>query len=174
MAQRTKFEEMACSIARSWAVVGEPWTPLILRDLAVGLHRFEQLREDLGVSTNVLSGRLATLERAGVIERRPYKDNQRTRDEYHLTEMGAELVPVLAALTQWGDRWLSGDTPPALLHHRPCGEREASVVVACSECGEPVTHENTNPHPGPGQRLAPGTMILGTLPPWSSHRASAP
>jgi len=161
MAQRTDFSAMACSIARSWNVVGEPWTPLILRDLVIGLRRFEQLREDTGVSANILADRLGTLEEAGLIRRQPYKDGQRTRHEYHLTQMGNEFVPVLVAITNWGDRWLSNNQAPAVFHHDTCGSVSATGVVVCSDCGQPIDHTNTTAHPGPGAHAGAGTRLIG-------------
>jgi DNA-binding HxlR family transcriptional regulator len=161
--QRTDFAGMACSIARSWQVIGEPWTPLVLRDLFVGLHRFEELRQDLGVATNVLAARLRTLEDAGVLERRPYRTDGRTRHEYHLTTMGRELVPVLAALTCWGDRWLSDGRPPAELGHEGCGGDPVRAEVTCSACGEPLTADGLRVRAGPGGRTGPGTAIVGAL-----------
>ena len=68
--QRTDFGDMHCSIARALEILGEPWTPLILRDLLIGFTQFEELRRDLGISTNVLADRLAALLDHEVIERR--------------------------------------------------------------------------------------------------------
>ena len=160
MAQRTDFSAMACSIARTWAVIGEPWSPLILRNITVGLCRFDQIRTDLGVAPNVLTDRLNTLEASGVVERVPYKDGGRTRYEYRLTEMGQELVPVLIAITNWGDKWVSANRPPATFTHHTCGTREIRAGVVCSACGEPLTFDNTTAHSGPGARKGPGTKLI--------------
>src|SRR5215470_2489782 len=103
--QRTQFAEMACSIARTLDVVGEPWSPLILRDLWVGFSRFEQLQADLGISRKVLTERLNHLVECGAVERRPY-DN-RPRYEYVLTEKGFDLVDVLMVMVRWGDKYLA-------------------------------------------------------------------
>jgi DNA-binding HxlR family transcriptional regulator len=86
--QRTNFGEMACSIARTLDVIGEPWSPLVLRDVNVGLTRFEQIQADLGISRKVLTERLNHLVEQGVLERGPY--DRRPRFEYVLTEKGAE------------------------------------------------------------------------------------
>ncbi len=171
MTQRTDFSAMACSIARAWSVIGEPWTPLILRDLTIGLRRFDQLRQDLGISANILSDRLKTLEAAGIVERKAYKGQHRTRQEYHLTTSGEELVPVLIALTNWGDRWLSDNTPPAVFLHDPCGTDAATAVVVCSHCGDPMTQRNTTAHPGPGSRAQSGTRLIGYA--MNNHRDPA-
>lgn len=157
---------MACSIARTWAVIGEPWTPLILRDLTLGLNRFDDLVSDLGISTNVLAARLRILEQEEVIERRAYSDNGRQRDEYHLTASGEALVPILVAITGWGDTFLATDGPPAVFHHATCDTVGIRGVVICSECGEPVTAQTATALPGPGARVGPGThRIAGAAPP---------
>jgi DNA-binding HxlR family transcriptional regulator len=109
--QRTDFGRMACSIARTLDVIGEAWSPLILRDVWVGLSRFEQIQEDLGVSRKVLTERLNHLVEHGVLERRPY--DKRPRYEYVLTEKGTDLVDVLMVMTGWGDKWLAGEARPA-------------------------------------------------------------
>src|SRR3954471_5662521 len=98
--QRTNFSELAaCSIARTLDVVGEPWSPLILRDVWVGITRFEQLQADLGISRKVLTERLNHLVDRGVLERRPY--DERPRYEYVLTEQGEQLVDVLMVMAAW-------------------------------------------------------------------------
>jgi len=111
--QRTDFSEMACSIARTLDVIGEPWSPLILRDIWVGFSRFEQLQADLGISRKVLTERLNHLVDRGVIERRPY--DQRPRYEYVLTGKGRELVDVLMVMVAWGDKWLAATAGPPVL-----------------------------------------------------------
>lgn len=163
MTQRTDFSAMACSIARAWSVVGEPWTPLIVRDLAMGFSRFDDLRADLGVARSVLADRLKTLEAAGVIERRTYRSVSRPRDEYVLTDMGRDLVPMVVALTQWGDRWLDdGNGPPVVFGHS-CGV-SAKAVIICSECGEPLEAGEVTASAGPGTRIGPGTHRADLLP----------
>jgi DNA-binding HxlR family transcriptional regulator len=146
--QRTNFGEMACSIARTLDVIGEPWSPLILRDVWVGLSRFEQLQADLGISRKVLTERLAYLVERGVLARRPY--DRRPRYEYVLTEKGAELVDLLMVMVGWGDRHLAGQAgPPVLLRHHACGE-VSSVDLRCTHCGEPMHAGDVDTLPGPG------------------------
>ena len=112
--QRTNFGEMACSIARTLDVVGEPWSPLILRDVWVGFTRFDQIQADLGISRKVLTERLNHLVEHGVLERRPY--DRRPRYEYVLTDKGTELLDVLMAMVGWADRWLAGEAGPPVLY----------------------------------------------------------
>lgn len=146
--QRTNFGDMTCSIARTLDVMGEPWTPLVIRDVFVGMNRFEQIQKDLGISRKVLTERLNHLVEHGVLERRPY-DN-RPRYEYHLTDRGTELFDVLMAMVGWGDHWLAGEAgPPVLYRHHACGEI-ARVVPCCAHCGEPMHAKDIDVVPGPG------------------------
>ena len=146
--QRTDFSGMACSIARTLDVIGEPWSPLILRDIWVGFSRFEQLQADLGISRKVLTERLNHLVERGVIERRPY--DQRPRYEYVLTGKGRELVDVLMVMVAWGDKWLAGKAgPPVLYRHHACGEI-SHVDLTCANCGKPMHADDVEVLPGPG------------------------
>jgi DNA-binding HxlR family transcriptional regulator len=146
--QRTAFGEMACSIARTLDVVGEPWSPLILRDVFVGVSRFDQIQADLGISRKVLAERLNHLVAHGVLERRPY--DERPRYEYVLTDKGFELVDVLMVMVSWGDKWLAGKAgPPVLYRHHACGEI-GHVDLRCANCGEPMHARDVDVLPGPG------------------------
>jgi DNA-binding HxlR family transcriptional regulator len=145
---RTDFSEMACSIARTLDVVGESWSPLVLRDVYAGMTRFEQIQNDLGISRKVLTERLKHLVDNGVLERRPY-DN-RPRFEYHLTPKGAELVDVLMVMVGWGDKWLAGKAgPPILYRHHDCGQ-VSHVDLRCAGCGQPMRAMDVDLLPGPG------------------------
>ncbi|MFB9830898.1 winged helix-turn-helix transcriptional regulator [Actinoallomurus acaciae] len=97
-----------CAIAQALGVVGDWWTLLVLRDLAGGITRFSDLADELGISRKVLAERLNALVEHEVVERRPYHDRP-PRYEYHLTEKGRGLLPVLVALQDWGGRFLLGD-----------------------------------------------------------------
>jgi DNA-binding HxlR family transcriptional regulator len=103
-----------CSVARSLTVLGEKWALLIVRDAQLGKTRFSDFRTRLGIAPDVLADRLAKLVDAGILDRRAYReDGAREREEYVLTPAGAELMPVLAALTQWGDRFAPSGFGPA-------------------------------------------------------------
>ena len=102
--QSTAYAEKNCSIAKPLAFLGERWTLLVLRDLFLGRRRFDEFQDSLGVATNVLSARLATLTEEGIVERRRYSEHPE-RFEYVLTEKGRDLQPVLLALLAWGDRY---------------------------------------------------------------------
>jgi DNA-binding HxlR family transcriptional regulator len=157
--QRTQFGAMACSIARTMDVAGEPWSPLIVRNVFVGINRFDQLQENLGISRKVLAERLRSLTDAGVLERREYSASP-VRHEYVLTEMGTDLVEVLMVMVRWGDRWLAGPAgPPVLYRHRGCG-KIGHAELHCSECGQPMRPAEIDVLPGPGAAaLRPSEVV---------------
>lgn len=165
--RQTSFASMHCSLARSLDVVGDWWSPLIVRDLFLGLDRFEQLATDLGISRNLLTARLDTLISGGVVTREPYCEHP-PRHRYVLTQAGRELVPVLMALMAWGDRWATPEGgPPVRLHHVTCGTATVPTVT-CSACGGALQPETVHTSPGPGARTAPGTALQ----PSGWHRAN--
>lgn len=151
MLQRT-YDDQACSIARALEVVGERWSLLIVRDALLGLRRFEQFQDSLGIARNVLTNRLGLLVTAGVFERVRYQQRP-DRFEYQLTPMGRQLfVPVLA-LMQWGDEHLAGPAgPPRLAQHTVCGG-DLRVGLICEQCQLPVPAQQVKVVPGPGQRI---------------------
>lgn len=155
---RTDLSAFTCSLARTMGILGDAWSPLILRDAYLGLTRFDDLRRDLGVARNVLTERLDRLVAYGLLERRPYQERQ-LRHDYVLTDKGRDLVPALMALMAWGDRWTADDGPPALLVHRACGESTVPTVC-CSACGAPLDAAEVRVQPGPGVRRRPGTLVL--------------
>jgi DNA-binding HxlR family transcriptional regulator len=147
--QRTRFADMVCSIARTLDVIGEQWAPLILRDIFVGISRFEQIQQDLGISRKVLSERLKWLVGQGVIERREYSTNP-PRAEYALTPKGRELCDLLLVMVRWGDRWTAGEAgPPVLYRHHACGEI-SHVDLHCARCDRPMHAGDIDVLPGPG------------------------
>jgi DNA-binding HxlR family transcriptional regulator len=170
--QRTSFADMTCSIARTLDAAGEWWSPLIVRDVHLGITRFDDLRRDLGISRKVLSERLERLVEQGILERRPYSQRP-PRHEYLLTDKGRELVDVLLAMMAWGDRWTAGsDGPPLLLRHDACGEL-THAEVRCVRCGRPLHAEEVTIEPGPGGSARPGTIVvaerLAPIAPRSAH-----
>lgn len=109
-------------------MLGEKWTMLIVRDAAAGKTRFSDFTDSLGVSTDVLTDRLATLVSAGVLERRSYRsDGSRMRFSYHLTEIGVELNTVLAALTAWGDKHRPTEAGPSTFYREVASKRPVTV-----------------------------------------------
>ena len=133
--RKASFADMHCSVAQSLEIVGEWWTLLILRDAFLGIRRFDDFVERLGISRNVLTNRLDTLVEAGVLERRAY-DEGRGRYDYLLTDKGRALWPVMTALRQWGDEWIYGEgNEPLTIEHRSCGH-VTTAEMRCDTCGE--------------------------------------
>jgi DNA-binding HxlR family transcriptional regulator len=132
---RTTFETIDCSIARTMAVLGEPWTALILRDLFIGVTRFDALHTRLGVSRKVLALRLNRLTADEIVLKRAYSV-QPERYDYVLTDKGWQLCDILLAISAWGDRWTTSEAgPPALIRHRGC-DHLTEAEIRCSHCGE--------------------------------------
>ena len=151
--QRTRFGEMACSIARTLDIAGEPWSPLILRDVFVGITRFDDIQRDLRISRKVLAARLKWLVEQGVLERRAYSEHP-PRHDYGLTQKGFDLCGVLLAIAAWGDRWTAGDTgPPVLYRHRTCGKL-TRAELRCARCGDRLHAHDVDVEPGPGAASA--------------------
>jgi DNA-binding HxlR family transcriptional regulator len=135
MPPRTSFETYDCSIARTMAVLGEPWTALILRDLFIGVTRFDALHTHLGVSRKVLTLRLNRLVSDDIVVRRAYTQRPE-RFDYLLTDKGWQLCDILLAISAWGDTWTMAETgPPALIRHRLC-DHLTVAEIRCSHCGE--------------------------------------
>jgi DNA-binding HxlR family transcriptional regulator len=135
-----KHEELSavyCSLARTWAVIGERWTMMIIREAFRGTRRFDVFQRRLGVGRNVLSNRLGRLTDEGVFERVRYQRSP-DRYEYRLTPKGMDLYPVLLMLMRWGDRY-KVDEPPVRLVHKACGH-VASAELRCAHCGERVDY----------------------------------
>ncbi|WP_037568617.1 winged helix-turn-helix transcriptional regulator [Phaeacidiphilus oryzae] len=147
--RRTSFAHWPCSIARTIDLLGDPWSPLVLREAFYGITRFDGFQESLGIARNTLADRLARLVEQGLLERSPYQTDP-VRHDYLLTEKGRDFYPVLLAMSGWGDRWLSGEQGPPIVHyHAACGQ-EAEAAVVCGHCGKPMTAENTVSRMGPG------------------------
>jgi DNA-binding HxlR family transcriptional regulator len=156
--KRISFDEMSCSVAQALEVVGEWWTLLIVRDVSLGLRRFDEIQEDLGISRNVLTDRLNKL----VDEEILYRTNiaaSGTRYDYRLTDKGLDLIPVLLALMAWGDRWVEQtDGPYTQIVHTACGHVTRPGLI-CSHCGETIPLDELRSRPGPAFTDDPGHPI---------------
>ncbi|MFB9909304.1 winged helix-turn-helix transcriptional regulator [Allokutzneria oryzae] len=146
--KRTALGRFPCSVARTMDLLGDWWTPLVLREVFAGVHRFDGIQRSLGIARNTLADRLARLVAEGLLDRVPYQEKP-ARHEYVLTEKGRDFFPVLAAMVRWGDKWLADDSgaPVALVH--TCGHAGHARTV-CSECGEPFTADTVTSRIGPG------------------------
>lgn len=128
--RRTRFDDWDCSIARTVDILGDWWTPMVLRSAFLGARRFEQFTDGLGIPRNVLTERLNRLVAEGIMERVAYQERP-VRHEYRLTDKGVGLYPVIVSLLEWGNEWLEwgDDGPPVELVDRDSGEPVDAVLV---------------------------------------------
>lgn len=128
------YENQVCSAARALEIAGERWSLLILRNAAfAGMTRFTDFQRGLEIAPNILAARLAHFVESGLMVTSDRGDGHET---YHLTKKGLEFVPVIVALTKWGDRWAAPDGAPIAYEHG-CGGR-VTHVMQCTKCGETV------------------------------------
>jgi DNA-binding HxlR family transcriptional regulator len=144
-----------CPIARTAAVAGDHWRLLILRDVLSGYRRFDELRADLGIASNILTQRLQVLVDDGFLERRPYALHPR-RDEYWPTPMAQDFRIVLAAMVQFGTAWLS--------------PRGATVALVSGRRDTPVKISPRDAHTGRERAWSSVRMVAG---PAASHALRA-
>ena len=146
MLKRNYEGQESCSVAQVLEIIGERWTWLIIRDAFLGITRFIDFEESLGIARNVLADRLNRLVEEGIFERVLYQERP-ARYEYRLTQKGSDLFTALNALRQWGDEYLSA-RPMRLLRRK---DDKTPVIAALVPEGTPVLA----PHeielvPGPG------------------------
>jgi DNA-binding HxlR family transcriptional regulator len=122
-------------VADALAVVGDKYSLLVVREIGYGYRRFGELAGYTGAPRDVLAGRLRKLEELGILERRPYSEHP-PRHEYHLTDAGLELRPIVLALKEWGDRQCEAGEEPVVFRH-VCGE-EFHPLTVCAACRQPV------------------------------------
>ena len=130
------LEKQPCSVARTLSVIGDRWTPLILRECFFGVTRFDAFEKRLGIPRRVLSERLKMLVEKGVLHREPYQDHAR-RFDYLLTERGRDLRAILLTMIAWGEKHMPMDGASRQIRHLGCGA-VMTPVLHCSECGEPI------------------------------------
>jgi DNA-binding HxlR family transcriptional regulator len=148
--EHKSFADMHCSVAQCLEAVGEWWSMLIVRDAFLGVTRFDEFQQRLGISRNILNQRLAHLIRHGVLTKAAYSEHP-PRYEYRLTAKGRDLWPVLTAMRQWGDAHAAPGGPPLQAVHKSCG-KIVDAVLTCSGCGERLTSRDVRAVPGPGDR----------------------
>jgi DNA-binding HxlR family transcriptional regulator len=141
---------MTCSAANVMGALGDRWGMLIVRDLFLGLARYDDLRRSTGVTNATLSDRLKALEQNGLIERRQYQSRP-DRYEYVLTEKGMDVALVLLAMMQVGDKWnLAGLDGPPLRFVDAGSEREVKLALVDAKTGELVDPRHMRIEAGPG------------------------
>ncbi len=116
-----------CPIAASLEVVGERWSLLVVRELSLGAHRFTEIVAGTGAPRDRIAARLKVLVEAGVVERRQYQSGP-DRFEYHLTESGEALLPVLDALLVWGREHAVDHDDPDRNRYRTVRSRHAGTI----------------------------------------------
>ena len=153
---KREYEGQNCSIASALEIVGERWTLLIVRDVFLGLRRFDEFLESLGIARNVLTDRLHWLVSQGILEPVPYGARP-DRYGYRLTAKGRDLFVALTALRQWGDKYLT-EKPSALLRRK--GDQDPVLAALVTEDGEAVSVDEVELVPGPGRDPAAATWRL--------------
>jgi DNA-binding HxlR family transcriptional regulator len=138
LSDRDSWSAERCSVAATLDVVGRRASMLLLREAFYGAHRFDEFVRRTRLSEKITAARLKELVDEGLLERRPYRlAGQRSREDYHLTAKGEDLLPTLLALKQWGDRWLRTDGGALAMDHADCGH-PINVEVRCTD-GHPLS-----------------------------------
>ncbi len=166
MANVEKCDPFKKPISHVLDIIGESWSLLIIREAFFGVRRFEEFQSELGIARNILTSRLKKLCLNEILERVPIKEGAR-RHEYILTHKGKELMPVLIALTQWGDKWVFGENAePVIFLDRDKQEPIAKMYVLSTH-GQPLRPREIMVRAGPGatpesqQRIAAMNKRLG-------------
>lgn len=130
---RQIFERVRpCSVARTLSIIGDRWSILVLRQMQLGVRRFDEFQSNLGIAPNILTDRLRMMVDDGIARRELYQSRP-DRYEYRFTPKGRDLYGTILVVMRWGDKWVSHDKPPLLLRHKLC-QHDFHAVVACSEC----------------------------------------
>lgn len=133
--RRTRFDDWPCPIARTTDLLGDWWTPIIMRQAFMGCRRFDEFQDSLGISRSVLATRLDRLVDEGMLVKRQYEERP-PRHEYRLTDKGRAFWDVLAAMWRWGQDWLPDADDPEL-RDRTTGETVVPRMVD-ERTGEPL------------------------------------
>ncbi|WP_433338679.1 winged helix-turn-helix transcriptional regulator [Spirillospora sp. CA-294931] len=141
LANLSDWKPEHCSLVKALEIVGTRSALMILREAYYGTTRFSAFAQRIGITERVVAGQLRHLTEAGLLHRRPYRDEGgRTRDEYVLTAMGRDLLPAVLGLMQWGDKYLHDQQPPLLYVEHDTG---APVTVELrSDTGHKVELDN--------------------------------
>ena len=124
------------SITAALDVIGDRWSLLVMRSVFRGQTRFSDIRDEIGIASNLLTNRLGRLVDEGVLERQLYSQRPK-RYEYRLTDAGRDLSPVLISLMQWGDVHRNGGSRPTVLVHDVCGQ-QVHNATRCNHCNKVV------------------------------------
>jgi len=141
---------LSCQVAQALRIVGDRWSFLILRDVFLGKHRFEDFRRRTDAARSTLTSRLNSLVEAGILYKDPYQTLP-TRNEYRLTNMGADLYPLALTAWRWEHDWAADAEHyvPLKLMHRICG-KTMLPELRCEQCKDSVRIRDVRFAPGPG------------------------
>ncbi len=145
MPNKTDLSRLNCSLARTLSIVGDWWSLLIVRDALLGVERFGEFRQSLGLARNILADRLKGLVIDGILLR----EGSERRPLYRLSDKGRALAPALIALMQWGDRWVSRGRPPVIATDP---ENRPLEFVALRAAGKVLAPRELRFHPGTGAK----------------------
>ncbi|UQS16690.1 helix-turn-helix domain-containing protein [Pseudomonas sp. HS6] len=142
MAVNDSLPDTLCPIARAEAIVGDRWTVLVLRELFMGSHRYDEIQAQTGGTPQMVAARLKSLEADGLVERRLYNERPK-RYEYHLTAKGDAFYPVVIALRAWGETWCKSPEEglAVKMTHKNCNH-SAGLGPLCDHCREPLRRED--------------------------------
>lgn len=139
--KQKSFADMRCSIARSLELIGPWWSFLILRDAFMGATRFKDFERSLGIAKNTLSNRLKLLVDNGLLSK-DVEPNGSKYAEYHLTEKGRDLFPVMVAITQWGDKWAVHEDGPSFEIIDKRTDHSIPPLALLGSDGQPLPEES--------------------------------
>jgi DNA-binding HxlR family transcriptional regulator len=146
---RKRFAKTNCGVGQALEAVGDWWSLMIVRDAFFGVRRFGDFAKSLGIAKNILTTRLDHLVKHGIFEKVDV-GSEGTHFEYHLTDKGDALLPVLTALREWSDGWVFGrGHEPILIQDRRTGRRVPKMRVRASD-GRPLSRRDLRAVPGPG------------------------
>ena len=149
MVEKIRLEDRECPLSSTLGLVGEWWTLLILHDVFDGYHRFDQFQANLGISSSLLTARLKRLVDNGILTKQRYQDHP-PRYEYHLSELGQSLRPVLVVLAAWGNARLAPGARSMVLVDAETGV-EAEPIVIDRHTGRPIQAPTSCTPPAPPQ-----------------------
>jgi DNA-binding HxlR family transcriptional regulator len=136
MAVKNSSAQTLCPIDKAEAIVGDRWTVLVLRELFMRNHRYDEIQAQTGGTPQMIAARLKSLEADGMVVRRAYSERP-PRYEYHLSEKGQAFYSVILALRAWGETWCkSAEEGVAVRYtHQTC-RHPAGLGPLCEHCGE--------------------------------------
>jgi len=143
------YTAQTCSIARTLEILGDRWTLLIVRSAALGgTTRFADFQRKLAIPKDVLADRLGRLVDEGILERRLYQQRP-ARYEYLITGKGSELITLLVAMIEWGDRHYAPNGPPLEIIHNSCHSHVVQQLT-CTHCHATIEPADVTARSGPG------------------------